>query len=972
MKTQSFGRSGSVQQPFNGLLHVIFPFGRGSTPDIVGTHFRSPSCKSLFNDCVNALKDYREHRENGDERDNPQEVFPSAGLDTLCSMKKNCESSHLSDLKKKWPDKEGRYWWELKSKSGQEVNDFYWMQDTVRGYPDRNGRYWFTVHHALSETKIAGFSARPDNVKGYPKEEYYWSYIQYTQCEDIQQWMKEKDNHYLTRLKREEEAVAPQKLLADNGNVAAQFEIGVFLTTQQERTDYSKAYSYLQKAAQQNYPLASCYLGLLYDEYGLVGSQPSIEAALFLYAKTDSRFPLQQVLLAVCYLRDFKAAMGLAAKKATDLLKAASQPVSMYQAYDYGRILSFFKERQTLSAYVFLAMVYTGGLLGVAQNSARAEFFFDKIAECTDAWTEHNIALMYEKGFWMEQDDQKAKKWYELAANKGLTSAQLNLSLFLLHQLDRLDRLREANLLRQLDCISEFDPQEAERCRKLMNSPSRKRSQLDRMKRDNLQEAERWRKLADSASNKLSPRPLLAVEPLPSRGFALFKALFSASQNLASDRQIEHVPVPMVRVLYDWEADRHDRLSIRKDEILYVLHQDSDWRWCKNHEDCEGKVPRNFIEELPMTIFPVGNSSDTDLPVSTVKISEDDIRIERKLEKGKEEESSASSAPDDDFLKSDVNKIVPEFDLENINGSGNCFYHAVGLQLNLTHRRFLQGLNVPAGAGLHDSLRLWVQGENFQDRTWGEYEELYRLAERSNSVVAIIDTRYPHLGFRAYFINNLEVRQETYRAVEVPFRPIIRLAYTGDHFLSVRSHPVLATGALRSAFNGDVLGGYSLSSTAARLSTTRFAFTSHSGSAANQMQPLSGTQSNVFNSTQLVILHSPMIHPSPNQSLPSSSSDLPDGNTSNIASSSSFSSFLSSPQSQVPISSSSPQPSSSGSFSCSSSSSQPPSSSVFSPAQLVALHSPIIHSSPNQSLPPSSSDLSAGTSIHSNQNRLNQ
>ncbi len=63
-------------------------------------------------------------------------------------------------------------------------------------------------------------------------------------------------------------------------------------------------------------------------------------------------------------------------------------------------------------------------------------------------------------------------------------------------------------------------------------------------------------------------------------------------------------------------------------------------------------------------------------------------------------------------------------------------------------------------------------------------------------------------------------------------------------------------------------------------------------------------------------------------------------------------------------------------LSSSSSSSQPQpissSSSVLSPTQLVILHSPIIHPSPNQSLPPSSSDLSAETSTNSNRNRPNQ
>lgn len=44
--------------------------------------------------------------------------------------------------------------------------------------------------------------------------------------------------------------------------------------------------------------------------------------------------------------------------------------------------------------------------------------------------------------------------------------------------------------------------------------------------------------------------------------------------------------------------------------------------------------------------------------------------------------------------------------------------------------------------------------------------------------------------------------------VEVPARrPIIRLAYTGQQFLSVNVHPPLRVGGLRCAFEGEVLGG---------------------------------------------------------------------------------------------------------------------------------------------------------------------
>ena len=150
-----------------------------------------------------ALKEYREYRENGDERDVPKKVFPSAGLDAL---KIENSTYKLDELNKKnyWPES-GRYWWRLTLDDGNITEDFYWMQDKVRGYLDKNGHYWFTVYHAPSGTKIEGFSAEPDKIKGYPDTNgNYWFYIQYTECGPIKEWMEEKDRNYVARLRCKE------------------------------------------------------------------------------------------------------------------------------------------------------------------------------------------------------------------------------------------------------------------------------------------------------------------------------------------------------------------------------------------------------------------------------------------------------------------------------------------------------------------------------------------------------------------------------------------------------------------------------------------------------------------------------------------------------------------------------------------------------------------------------------------------
>lgn len=140
-----------------------------------------------------ALKSYRENRENGEPIDNPKRPFPAAGLDTLDFQ----NSIALVPLMSQWPDSQARYWWRVKLNTGQVMNDFYWMEDNVRGYPDKSNknRYWYTVHHAPSGIKMEGFSQEPE-------DEDYWYSIQFTDthCPAIAQWMKEKDLRYSARV----------------------------------------------------------------------------------------------------------------------------------------------------------------------------------------------------------------------------------------------------------------------------------------------------------------------------------------------------------------------------------------------------------------------------------------------------------------------------------------------------------------------------------------------------------------------------------------------------------------------------------------------------------------------------------------------------------------------------------------------------------------------------------------------------
>jgi hypothetical protein len=185
---------------------------------------------------------------------------------------------------------------------------------------------------------------------------------------------------------------------------------------------------------------------------------------------------------------------------------------------------------------------------------------------------------------------------------------------------------------------------------------------------------------------------------------------------------------------------------------------------------------------------------------------------------------------------------LAEFELENPLGRGNGFYAAVVLQMKKTNRGFLVGLNIAAEATVEETLQALVEGTTPRAEE-DKDEAIFCLVERSDSIVAIINMHRPHLGFLCYFTDRNGERKKSYDVLEVPTRrPIIRLAYNGERFLSVKEHPDLIVGGLRARFNGETLGGYSLASSTIRLSSSRQAFTAQMsnfrGSAATSRSSL--------------------------------------------------------------------------------------------------------------------------------------
>lgn len=76
-----------------------------------------------------------------------------------------------------------------------------------------------------------------------------------------------------------------------------------------------------------------------------------------------------------------------------------------------------------------LAALYTAGHDGVAQDYAKAAFWFRKAADSGVANAAYNLGVLYHQGLGLKKDMKEAIRWYKTAAGKGHPEAQYNLGI---------------------------------------------------------------------------------------------------------------------------------------------------------------------------------------------------------------------------------------------------------------------------------------------------------------------------------------------------------------------------------------------------------------------------------------------------------------------------------------------------------------------------------------------------------------
>ena len=276
---------------------------------------------------------------------------------------------------------------------------------------------------------------------------------------------------------------------AKEGNASAQCNLGHYYFTHAANQDYQKAIEWYTKAADQNVTAAQEQLGFMY--YNGIGVEKDEQKALYYYglvAKSDKA----DTLCRLGHRYYFGEGIGQDYQEAIKLYQEAAQKGSaeaknnlgvcffngfgvernyeeaakwFTEAVEQGNLLAqsncqmqliappWAAERGNLLARSNLAALFFYGK-GVEQNDDKAKYWFNmageieiynnlveerrknkqkavdwytKAAEQGYAQAQCNLGICYKLGQGVDKDEKKAVEWYAKAAEQGLASAQCNL-----------------------------------------------------------------------------------------------------------------------------------------------------------------------------------------------------------------------------------------------------------------------------------------------------------------------------------------------------------------------------------------------------------------------------------------------------------------------------------------------------------------------------------------------------------------
>ena len=121
------------------------------------------------------------------------------------------------------------------------------------------------------------------------------------------------------------------------------------------------------------------------------------------FSRIDTLFPLQQLVLWLVYMREYKEGGCV---RASDWLAAAKKPLPDYESYDFSRVLRFLNDqaaRGCVGPGALLGVIYSEGLLGVKANKERGRDYFKVLLNSDEVLLQLNMGMMYEQGLGIGQ-----------------------------------------------------------------------------------------------------------------------------------------------------------------------------------------------------------------------------------------------------------------------------------------------------------------------------------------------------------------------------------------------------------------------------------------------------------------------------------------------------------------------------------------------------------------------------------------
>ena len=227
---------------------------------------------------------------------------------------------------------------------------------------------------------------------------------------------------------------------AVQGDPIAQFCLGFMYKHGKGVThNPQKAIEWYTKAAEQGYAPAQNDLGVMYERIGahdlLSGEESGIEilttALRCFHDAANQGNPVAQFNAAsMCRLGVVLSSVIPSSTEATN-------------AIELPRLIVDWNEKAVEQNYppaqYELAEIYRAGLWGVVKDSEKALELFTKAAtpnlgEASPykkgyAPAQHNLATMYATGSGVERDFKEALKWYQMAAEQGISESQFSLGL---------------------------------------------------------------------------------------------------------------------------------------------------------------------------------------------------------------------------------------------------------------------------------------------------------------------------------------------------------------------------------------------------------------------------------------------------------------------------------------------------------------------------------------------------------------